>query len=47
MKEYLIGKIKIQHQIAKFLVVQFGSAAMTRGMITVHILQFFTAFWNP
>ncbi|CAB3989113.1 Hypothetical predicted protein [Paramuricea clavata] len=46
MANYTIGKIKIEQEIGKFLVVQFQSMAITRAMITVDIVQFFKAIWN-
>jgi hypothetical protein len=46
MAKYTIGKIKIEQEIGKFLVVQFQSMAITRAVITVDIVQFFNAIWN-
>ena len=46
MTEYTIGKIKMQQEIAKFLVVQYQSMAIMRVMITAYISQYFNAFWN-
>jgi hypothetical protein len=39
MAKYTIGKIKIEQEICKFLVVQFQSMAITRAMITVDIVH--------
>ena len=46
MTKYTIGKIKMQQEIAKFLVVQYQSMAIMRVIITAYISQYLNTFWN-